>query len=96
MPIVPQLVSLLKGSECLSDRIQCNTALDQGIYSFWTKCDDGHMTLDPIVSAFYHILVKLEIDRNLEWFDSHNSKMCPQEFHPLLYTYLFPVIQTLI
>lgn len=96
MPIVPQLASLLKGSEYLPDRIQRNTALDQGIHSFWRKCDDGHMTLNPIVSASYHIMVKLEIDRNLKPFVSHNSKMCPLEFDPLVYTYLFPVVQTLI
>lgn len=96
MPIVPELALLLKGPECLSDRIQRNTALDQGIHSFWRKYDDGHMTLDPIVSALYHIMVKLKIDRNLELFDSHNFKICPQEFDPLVYTYLCPDIQTLI
>ena len=96
MPVMPQLASLLKGSEYLSDRIQRNTALDQGIHSFWRKCNDGHMTLDPVVSALHHIMVKLKIDRNLELFDSHNFKICPQKFDPLVYTYLFPVIQTLI
>jgi len=35
MPIVPELALLLKGPECLSDRIQRNTALDQGIHSFF-------------------------------------------------------------